>query len=104
MVQIKEIEVVDRYYDLEIDKRHARHHDRISLGLSDVFAYYGLEINFNTTAYPIIKKRYIRILDKIRDNKKATCANHYKFDSEKLFFCETEHPELCANETTATAR
>ena len=105
MVQIKEIEVVDIYYDSKIGATYRTNPDRIFLGLKDVFYTSGLRlVGVETPAYTTIKRRYERILEKIRANKKASRTRYQTFDSEKIFFCDSEHPEICANETTATAR
>ena len=61
-------------------------------------------IDSESNSYKTIRLRFTRILDKLRENQKAKRHEHYKFDSDKLFFRQTDFPNLCANETTATER
>ena len=96
MIQIKTIEVVDSFYDLDIAARYAHDPDRIAKGITDVFANSGLEIvDFGSEAHKTLKKRYGRVLDQIRSNKRHGKTRHNNFDSEKLFFRASEFPNLC---------
>ena len=100
MSQISEIELVDSYYTLNISELYARKPDRFDKGILLVFANFGLKIvGFGSEAYKTIKKRYKRVLDQIKDNKKNSKAQHYNFDSEKLFFSASEFPNLCKKDS-----
>ena len=106
MVQIKEIDVVDSYYDLKIGARYSRDKDKIAKRVFDVFANFGLKIiQFDSLAFKAIKMRYSRVEDQIKLNQKNAKHNrHDNFDSEKIFFCDSEYPELCDNQSTTTTR
>ena len=101
MFQIKEIDVVDSYYKLDIATTYKYDPQRIAKGMLDVFADFGLKIvEIGSEAYKVIRKRYIRVLDQIKSNKKDAKARYDNFDPEKLFFCSTEYPKLCASKST----
>ena len=75
MTQITEIELVDSYHTLNISGLYARKPDRFDKGILLVFANFGLKIvGFGSEAYKTIKKRYKRVLDQIKDNKKNSKA------------------------------
>ena len=100
MTQIKEIDVVNSFYNLNISATYARDPDRIAKGLVDVLADFGLKIvEFGSEAYRNLKRRYSRVLDQIRDNKKRSKDPHYNFDSEKLFYCASDFPNLCEKDS-----
>ena len=102
MFQIKEIDVVDSYYKLDIATTYKYDPQRIAKGLLDVFADFGLKIvEIGSEAYKVIRKRYIRVLDRIKSNKSHAKARYDNFDQEKLLFCSTEYPNLCDNNSTA---
>ena len=94
---ISEYQVVDFYFKHELGKQYQHDPSRISKGITDIFANFGLEIvQFDSPAYNTIKMRYNRIVDKIRAqkiNKKA--ANYGLNDPTKQFFSATNFPDLC---------
>ena len=103
MVKIKDLEVVDCYYDLDFGTKYRYDQNRIANGISDVFASVGLKIvQSGSEPFKVIRTRYNRILEQIRANKRHAKARYDNFDSEKIFFCDSEFPKLCGNLSTTT--
>ena len=103
IVEINEIELVDTYYSLELSSSYVSDPHRIRKSLADIFAWFGLKINsFNSASYNTIQSRYNRMVKKILSNKKARRDRHYDFIPDKLFFSESDFPELCTKKETAT--
>ena len=103
-IEISEIELVDTYYTLNISRRYVRDPKKIRKRLADIFANFGLKIaKFNTPSYNIIQSRYNRIVIQIDSNKSCKRDRHFGFIPEKLFFSESELPDLCTIENS-TAR
>ena len=101
MSQIKEIDVVDSYYKLDIGKTFQHDPQRIANGMAHVFADFGLKIvEIGSEPYKVIRRRYTRVLEQIKSNKRDGKARYDNFDPEKLFFCSTEYPKLCASKST----
>ena len=105
-IEISEIELVDAYYYLNLSTSYVRDKKRVRKSLVDIFAYFGLKIsNFNSAPYNIIQSRYNKILKRIDSNKSCKRDRHFGFIPEKLFFSESELPDLCTREnSTAAAR
>ena len=105
-VEISEIEVVDTYYLLNLSSSYVRDPKKIDKRLTDLFAHFDLKIaksNSNLASYKTIQSRYTRIVQKIDSNKSCKRDKHFGFIPEKLFFCESEMPDLCTKENS-TAR
>ena len=103
MTQITEINVVDSYYDLDIASIYKHDPKRIANGMSHVFANFGLEfVDVGSEAYKCVRRRYTRVLDQIRSNKRNAKARYNNFDHEKLLFSSAEFPKLCADKSTTT--
>ena len=102
-IEISELEVVNAYYFLELSTSYHKDPNRDKNCLCDLFANFGLKIQqFNSDAYNTIIRRYNRIVDKIRKNKKSKKHKHYDFIPDKLFFRESDFPEFCAKQTSTT--
>ena len=100
-IKINECQVVDYY--LEIETKYAGDTKKVDKCLIEILGSHGVTVqNFKSNSYKTLRLRFTRILSKIRDNKKASKDKHNKFDSDKLFFCQKDFPNLsdCANETT----
>ena len=103
-VEISEIEVVDTYYLLKLSSRYPRDPKKLNKRLADLFANFGLKIaKFNSAPFKTIQSRYNRIVEKIGSNKSCKKDRHFGFIPEKLFFSESEFPDLCTKENP-TAR
>ena len=106
-IEIKECQVVDDYINLGLSSTYKADPKKVEKCLKEIFQSHGLIlIDTESNSYKTIRLRFTRILDKLRDNQKAKRHDHYKFDSDKLFFRQTDFPNLCAgaNETTDAAR
>ena len=105
-IEISEIEFVDTYYLLNLSSSYVRDPKKINLRLADIFANFGLKIaksNSNLASYKTIQSRYTRIVERIDSNKSCKRDKHFGFIPEKLFFSESEMPDLCTKENS-TAR
>ena len=101
IVVINEIELVDTYYLLELSTSYVSDPKRIRKSLIDIFAHFGLKMNnFNSASYNTIQSRYNQLVEKITKNKKARRDIHSGFIPDKLFFSESDLPELCTKETS----
>ena len=106
MSQITEYKLIDIWYDKELVFPNKKNQlgAVIDNFLCDVFADSGLELDLSSPKYKtVVKRRCERILEKVRDNKKHQKPKYNGFsDPEKIFWSESEFPELL--KTTATAR
>ena len=101
-VEISEIEVVDTYHLLTLGSSYVYDPKKISKCLTDIFAHFGLKIaKFDSAAYNTIQMRYNRIVKKIKSNQSATRRDrHFGFIPDKLFYSESDFPDLCTKETS----
>ena len=100
MSEITEYKVIDIWHDLELV--YPKKNDKsevINNFLGVVFADSGLKLEFSSPKFKVVKQRCLRILDKIKDNKAHHKPKYHGFpDPEKIFFSESEFPELCTKD------
>ena len=100
-VEISEIEVVNTYHLLSLGSSYVNDPKKIRKCLADIFKHFGLKLNNDSASYNTIQSRYNRILKKIKSNQSATRRDrHFGFIPDKLFYSESDFPDLCTKETS----
>ena len=93
---ITEYNVIDFWHILNLSFTNKNKAAVIESFLCQLFANSGLELTgFGSPAYRALKHKCVRIVDKTKANKRNKQSKYYGFsDPEKIFFCESEFPEL----------
>ena len=95
MSVITEYKVIDLWHDSNLVFTNKNKPDVLKKFLCRIFADVGLELTeFSSLSYRNIRRRCERIIEKIKANKKHSKSKYDGFDPEKIFFRQSEFPEL----------